>query len=87
MSAPNIGIKPPAGAPGPESSRAPTVPAAAYAGRCADASARRAAWRTPSSQAAGLVAESRPGAPWKPLTGPAARGRPVGQPRSKGLAA
>jgi len=38
-----------------------------------------AEWRIPSSQTVELVTESRPGAPWKPLTGPAALGsrRPV----------
>ncbi len=48
--------------------------AAGYRERCADASACRAEWWTPSSQAVELVNESRPVAPWKPLIGPAALG-------------
>ena len=40
----------------------------------ADASARRAEWRTPSSKIGELVTESRPVAPWKPLIRPAAPG-------------
>jgi len=42
--------------------------------RCADASACRASWRTPSSQAVELVRMSRPVAPWMLPTGPAALG-------------
>ncbi len=52
--------------------RASPACSAAHGRRCAAASARRAEGRTSSSQTVELLTESRPLAPWKPLTGPAA---------------
>ncbi len=50
-------------------------PLATYPSRCADASACRASWRTPSSPAVELVIESCLVAPWEPRIGAAAQER------------